>query len=113
MHAKAASKDNRARKFANFVTTGHHIELGSMGFVLDLCNDPTASHLLLIESFKTFISTDLGLPKLLDATTLSDLKTLASTFRNPAAHSNRHTTKEAETTRNLALSVLSVLTKDK
>ncbi len=113
MHANTAGKDNRARKFANFVTTGHHIELGSMGFVLDLCNSPTASHLLLIESFRTFISTDLGLPKLLHATTLNDLKILASTFRNPAAHSNRHTAKEAEATRNLALSVLSVLTKDK
>jgi len=103
------NNNSQAASLFKFLEKGHHLELGSMGHLLKLCNGRTAEKEYLIGQLRDFIRFKLNGIALLDGEIVTSIGSIAKDFRNPGAHSELLTKADAQECRRLCIDVLQSL----
>jgi hypothetical protein len=102
------TSDKKIEKFAKYLNqTPHHIELGSMLFILELYGGSTASKSELLKGFYEMIKADLGLSVILDKNWIKKAQALRDS-RNSAAHEGVFNLEEANNNLQLLLELIRV-----
>jgi tetratricopeptide (TPR) repeat protein len=94
--------------FVKFLSSGQHIELGSMVHTMNLLHGRTAAKARILGEFREHITNRLGWGILLQRGNLDNMKDLGL-LRNPAAHSDILGRNEVARARELSLGVLGQL----
>jgi hypothetical protein len=105
----ADGKDNKSIALAKFIDNGSALTLGTMNFFLPLCTGKSAGKIPLIGKLRDHIVGTLGLPKILEQSTIDDLKELADVYRNKAAHEKRFNLEDCKKTRDLVMKLLRIV----
>jgi tetratricopeptide (TPR) repeat protein len=107
--ALAEGKNNKVIALAKFIDNGSALTLGTMNFFLPLCTGKSAGKIPLIGKLRDHIVGTLRLPKLLEQSTIDELKELADVYRNKAAHEKRFHLEDCRKTRELVMKLLRIV----